>query len=86
MASGRTFSELEQRTGKAICVIGESEDDDFKVMDTRKFADTLTSTTRILTMLLGAVAAVSLLIGGIGIMSIMLVSVIERTGASRSRS
>jgi putative ABC transport system permease protein len=59
--------------------IGENEDDDFRVMDTRQLAETLTGTTRILTMLLGAVAAVSLLVGGIGIMNIMLVSVTERT-------
>lgn len=59
--------------------ITETEDDDFKVMDTRQLAEALTSTTRILTMLLGAVAAVSLLVGGIGIMNIMLVSVTERT-------
>ena len=59
--------------------IAESEDDDFRVMDTRQIAETLTSTTKILTMLLGAVAAVSLLVGGIGIMNIMLVSVTERT-------
>jgi putative ABC transport system permease protein len=59
--------------------IGENEDDDFRVMDTRQIAQTLTSTTKILTMLLGAVAAVSLLVGGIGIMNIMLVSVTERT-------
>jgi len=59
--------------------IGENEDDDFRVMDTRQIAETLTSTTKILTALLGAVAAVSLLVGGIGIMNIMLVSVTERT-------
>ncbi len=59
--------------------IAENEDDDFRVIDTRQIAETLTSTTRILTMLLGAVAAVSLLVGGIGIMNIMLVSVTERT-------
>jgi len=59
--------------------IGENEDDDFRVMDTRQIAETLTSTTKILTTLLGAVAAVSLLVGGIGIMNIMLVSVTERT-------
>ena len=59
--------------------IAESEDDDFRVMDTRQLTQTLTSTTKILTMLLAAVAAVSLLVGGIGIMNIMLVSVTERT-------
>ncbi|HEX7111768.1 MAG TPA: ABC transporter permease [Mizugakiibacter sp.] len=59
--------------------IGAAEEDDFRVMDTRQIAETLTSTTRILTLLLGAVAAVSLVVGGIGIMNIMLVSVTERT-------
>jgi putative ABC transport system permease protein len=59
--------------------ISESEDDDFRVMDTRQIAEALTSTTKIMTALLGAVAAVSLLVGGIGIMNIMLVSVTERT-------
>ena len=59
--------------------IGENENDDFNVMDTRQIAETLTSTSRILAMLLGAVAAVSLLVDGIGIMNIMLVSVTERT-------
>jgi putative ABC transport system permease protein len=59
--------------------IAENEEDDFRVMDTRQLAETLTGTTRILTALLGAVAAVSLLVGGIGIMNIMLVSVTERT-------
>jgi len=59
--------------------IAENEEDDFRVMDTRQIAETLTSTTKILTMLLAAVAAVSLLVGGIGIMNIMLVSVTERT-------
>jgi putative ABC transport system permease protein len=59
--------------------IGDGEDDNFHVMDTKQIAETLTGTTRILTALLGAVAAVSLLVGGIGIMNIMLVSVTERT-------
>ena len=59
--------------------IGEREDDNFRVLDTRQIAEALTGTTRILTALLGAVAAVSLLVGGIGIMNIMLVSVTERT-------
>ena len=54
-------------------------DDNFSILDTRQIAETLTGTTRVLTMLLGAVAGVSLLVGGIGIMNIMLVSVTERT-------
>jgi putative ABC transport system permease protein len=56
-----------------------TQGDDFSVMDMKEIASMLTSTTRVLTGLLGAVAAVSLLVGGIGIMNIMLVSVTERT-------
>jgi putative ABC transport system permease protein len=55
------------------------QDDDFHVMDMREIVNMLTGTTRVLTALLSAVAAVSLLVGGIGIMNIMLVSVTERT-------
>jgi putative ABC transport system permease protein len=59
--------------------IGDGQDDDFHVFDMKEIMTTLTGTTRILTALLAAVAAVSLLVGGIGIMNIMLVSVTERT-------
>ena len=59
--------------------ISPSEDDDFSVMDMKEITKMLTGTTQVLTALLGAVAAVSLLVGGIGIMNIMLVSVTERT-------
>ena len=59
--------------------LGENDDNNFNVLDTRQIADTLSGTTRVLTLLLGAVAGVSLLVGGIGIMNIMLVSVTERT-------
>jgi putative ABC transport system permease protein len=53
--------------------------DDFSVRDMKQLAETTMATTTMLTALLGAVAAVSLLVGGIGIMNIMLVSVTERT-------
>jgi putative ABC transport system permease protein len=56
-----------------------AKQDDFNIFDTAQISATLQGTTRILTSLLGAVAAVSLLVGGIGIMNIMLVSVTERT-------
>ena len=59
--------------------ISPGEDDDFSVRDMQEIARTLTGTTEVLTALLGAVAAVSLLVGGIDIMNIMLVSVTERT-------
>jgi putative ABC transport system permease protein len=59
--------------------LADSDDDNFNIFDTQQLADTLSSTMGVLTNLLGAVAAVSLLVGGIGIMNIMLVSVTERT-------
>jgi len=55
------------------------EEDNFNVMDMKEITKMLTGTTQMLTALLSAVAAVSLLVGGIGIMNIMLVSVTERT-------
>lgn len=59
--------------------LSKDEDDDFTVMDTAEIAEKVASTTQIMTSLLGAVAGVSLIVGGIGIMNIMLVSVTERT-------
>jgi putative ABC transport system permease protein len=59
--------------------ITAGKEDDFNIFDTAQISETLQGTTKILTALLGAVAAVSLLVGGIGIMNIMLVSVTERT-------
>ena len=59
--------------------IGPRDEADFHVMDMQQIVSTVSGTTQTLTALLGAVAAVSLLVGGIGIMNIMLVSVTERT-------
>ena len=59
--------------------VGRGEQDNFNIFDTRQISETLQGTTRILTAVMGAVAAVSLIVGGIGIMNIMLVSVTERT-------
>jgi putative ABC transport system permease protein len=59
--------------------LAEGDEDNFNVLDTAQLAETLSATTGVMTALLGAVAAVSLLVGGIGIMNIMLVSVTERT-------
>src|SRR5450759_2705061 len=55
------------------------KEDDFRILDIAEIANTVQSTTRVLTAFLSALAAVSLLVGGIGIMNIMLVSVTERT-------
>jgi putative ABC transport system permease protein len=59
--------------------LAEGDEDNFNIFDTQQLAETLSNTMGVLTSLLGAVAAVSLLVGGIGIMNIMLVSVTERT-------
>jgi putative ABC transport system permease protein len=59
--------------------VSPGEDDNFTVRDMTQIVSTMTSTSAVMTSLLGAVAAVSLLVGGIGIMNIMLVSVTERT-------
>jgi putative ABC transport system permease protein len=59
--------------------IRAGQDDDFTVRNLSDVAETAAETSRVMTMLLGGIAAVSLLVGGIGIMNIMLVSVTERT-------
>ncbi len=59
--------------------IGEGDTDDFTVQNLSSIAETMQQTTQVFTGLLAGIAAVSLLVGGIGIMNIMLVSVTERT-------
>ena len=59
--------------------IAPDQEDNFDVRDMTQIADAMTSTTTVMTGMLGALAGVSLLVGGIGIMNIMLVSVTERT-------
>ena len=59
--------------------LSSGDADNFNVLETSELIETISKTSQVMTMLLGAVAAVSLLVGGIGIMNIMLVSVTERT-------
>lgn len=87
---GLTCSALkEEYTEQAIDEISEilrrnhklktDEDDDFTIRSQQELSSMLTSTTDMMTVLLAAVAGISLLVGGIGIMNIMYVSVTERT-------
>jgi putative ABC transport system permease protein len=59
--------------------IRQGADDDFSVRNLTAMANTAAETTQVLSLMLGAIASISLLVGGIGIMNIMLVSVTERT-------
>lgn len=59
--------------------IAPGDDDDFTIRSQTDIAEAASSTSRIMTILLGSIASVSLIVGGIGIMNIMLVSVTERT-------
>ena len=59
--------------------IGPEREDDFNVRNLSDIAEAATTTARVMSVLLGSVASISLLVGGIGIMNIMLVSVTERT-------
>jgi putative ABC transport system permease protein len=59
--------------------ISGGKEDDFNIFDTAQISQTLTGITTLLTQIVTAVAAISLVVGGIGIMNIMLVSVTERT-------
>jgi putative ABC transport system permease protein len=57
----------------------DGQSDDFNIFNQKEIADTVNSISKIITLLLGSVAGISLVVGGIGIMNIMLVSVTERT-------
>ena len=59
--------------------LAASDEDDFSIRSMEEIASSLQETSATLTLLLGAIAAISLLVGGIGVMNIMLVSVLERT-------
>lgn len=59
--------------------INSSEDDDFSILSMESMTEAASSITGVFTIFLGGIAAISLLVGGIGIMNIMLVSVVERT-------
>lgn len=59
--------------------IGKTQENDFEIRNLAEMQETIKSTTKTMSLLLGAIAGVSLIVGGIGIMNIMLVSVTERT-------
>jgi len=59
--------------------LGQNKDDDFVIMNLTQMMEMMETSTQVLTVLLGSIASISLLVGGIGIMNIMLVSVTERT-------
>jgi putative ABC transport system permease protein len=85
MASAISVDEMDATTAEVAKLLRQEhrlrpgDDDDFMIRTQTEFIQTITGVTTILTMLLGAIAGVSLLVGGIGIMNIMLVSVTERT-------
>lgn len=59
--------------------LGTNKDDDFVIRNLTQMMEMMESSTKVLTILLGSIASISLIVGGIGIMNIMLVSVTERT-------
>ena len=59
--------------------IAPGQEDDFRIIDMKQISDTVSGTLRIMTALVAAIASISLVVGGIGIVNIMLVSVTERT-------
>jgi len=81
-ASAKALANVQEQIGDLLRQrhrIGPGKDDDFIVRTQQEISEMATATSKIMTILLGAIAGVSLLVGGIGIMNIMLVSVTERT-------
>jgi putative ABC transport system permease protein len=81
ISPGATYTAQEQITEllRQRHKLGPNQENDFNVRNMTDVAETADETNRIMTILLGSIASVSLLVGGIGIMNIMLVSVTERT-------
>src|SRR5439155_196734 len=82
MAVGRwcaVYSARRSQREQGLCNRPHHSDADFTVRNQQEIAQAATATSRVMTLLLGAIAGVSLVVGGIGIMNIMLVSVTERT-------
>ncbi len=81
-ASAEVMPSVEESTNTLLRQrhrIRADQDDDFSVRNLTAMANSAAETARIMSLLLGAIASISLLVGGIGIMNIMLVSVTERT-------
>ena len=73
------MAEIQTRDAPRASICARAQPDDFRIRNQADFLNTLGETTQVFTTLLAGIAAVSLLVGGIGIMNIMLVSVTERT-------
>ncbi|MGE5308545.1 MAG: ABC transporter permease, partial [Deltaproteobacteria bacterium] len=82
-AKGPDFIDAAQEEVQQLVVklhhLGKDDEDSFQIRNMSDIKNALESTTQTMTLLLGSIAAISLLVGGIGIMNIMLVSVTERT-------
>ncbi len=78
-ASAKTIEKVQQDITDLLMQRRKGRDQDFTVRNQVEFAEAATATAKTMTLLLGFIAGVSLLVGGIGIMNIMLVSVTERT-------